>query len=54
MAGVRPVLLEKAAEPVGSWPLYYDNLTLFSPARYAALPGRPLPAVPTAIRNARR
>ena len=45
-AGVRPVLLEKAAEPVGSWPLYYDSLTLFSPARYAALPGRAMPGDP--------
>ncbi|WP_406070930.1 flavin-containing monooxygenase [Micromonospora sp. NBC_01638] len=37
--GLRPVLLEAGAEPVGSWPDYYDSLTLFSPARYSSLPG---------------
>ena len=42
-AGLRPVVLEAAAEPVGSWPHYYDSLRLFSPARFSALPGRPLP-----------
>ncbi|MFI6263213.1 flavin-containing monooxygenase [Micromonospora sp. NPDC051006] len=39
--GLRPVVLEAGAEPVGSWPDYYDSLTLFSPARYSALPGVP-------------
>ncbi|GAA3885056.1 ArsO family NAD(P)H-dependent flavin-containing monooxygenase [Saccharothrix violaceirubra] len=38
-AGRTPVVLEAGAEPVGSWPFYYDSLTLFSPARYSALPG---------------
>ncbi|MGS2618811.1 NAD(P)-binding domain-containing protein [Micromonospora sp. LZ34] len=38
-AGLRPVVLHAGAEPVGSWPHYYDSLTLFSPARYSALPG---------------
>ncbi|TDB72845.1 NAD(P)/FAD-dependent oxidoreductase [Micromonospora sp. KC723] len=38
-AGLRPVVLEASAEAVGSWPGYYDSLTLFSPARYSALPG---------------
>jgi putative flavoprotein involved in K+ transport len=42
-AGVRPVVLEAADEPVGSWPQYYDSLMLFSPARFSALPGRPFP-----------
>jgi putative flavoprotein involved in K+ transport len=42
-AGLRPVVLEAGAEPVGSWPHYYDSLTLFSPARFSALPGRPFP-----------
>jgi putative flavoprotein involved in K+ transport len=37
------VVLEAAAEPVGSWPHYYDALRLFSPARFSALPGRPFP-----------
>ena len=32
-AGLRPVVLHSGAEPVGSWPDYYDSLTLFSPAR---------------------
>lgn len=38
-AGLRPVVLEASTEPVGSWPDYYDSLTLFSPARFSALPG---------------
>jgi putative flavoprotein involved in K+ transport len=42
-ARLRPVVLEAAAEPVGSWPQYYDSLRLFSPARFSALPGRPFP-----------
>ncbi|MCQ4207548.1 flavin-containing monooxygenase [Streptomyces longispororuber] len=42
----RPLLLEAAGEPAGSWPHYYDSLTLFSPARYSALPGLPLPGDP--------
>ncbi|WP_353946482.1 NAD(P)/FAD-dependent oxidoreductase [Streptomyces sp. HUAS MG91] len=42
----RPLLLEAAAEPAGSWPDYYDSLTLFSPARYSALPGLPFPGDP--------
>ncbi|MFI6784662.1 flavin-containing monooxygenase [Micromonospora sp. NPDC050276] len=37
--GLRPVVLEAGVEPVGSWPGYYDSLTLFSPARYSSLPG---------------
>ncbi|RNL82438.1 flavin-containing monooxygenase [Halostreptopolyspora alba] len=41
--GVRPVVLESAGEPGGSWPHYYDSLTLFSPSRFAALPGMALP-----------
>ncbi|WP_083395346.1 NAD(P)/FAD-dependent oxidoreductase [Micromonospora sp. WMMB235] len=38
-AGLRPVVLQAGSEPVGSWPDYYDSLTLFSPALYSALPG---------------
>lgn len=38
-ARLRPVVLHVGVEPVGSWPDYYDSLTLFSPARYSALPG---------------
>lgn len=37
--GLRPVVLEASGRPVGSWPCYYDSLTLFSPARFSALPG---------------
>lgn len=39
--GLAVVVLEAAARPVGSWPRYYDSLTLFSPARFSALPGLP-------------
>lgn len=39
--GRTPVVLEASDEPVGSWPRYYDSLTLFSPARYSGLPGMP-------------
>jgi putative flavoprotein involved in K+ transport len=34
--GISP--LEAGPEPAGSWPHYYDSLTLFSPARYSAMP----------------
>lgn len=44
--GLEPVILEAGAEPVGSWPRYYDSLTLFSPARYSSLPGLPFPGDP--------
>ncbi len=38
-AGLAPVVLEAGDDTAGSWPHYYDSLTLFSPARYSALPG---------------
>ncbi|MFG2593109.1 flavin-containing monooxygenase [Streptomyces sp. NPDC048438] len=41
--GLRPVVLEASGETTGSWPRYYDSLTLFSPARYSSLPGMPFP-----------
>lgn len=44
--GIRPVVLEAGAEPVGSWPHYYDSLTLFSPAGYSSLPGLDFPGAP--------
>lgn len=44
--GHQPVLLEAGPEPGGSWPHYYDSLTLFSPARYSSLPGLPFPGDP--------
>ncbi|GGT22599.1 hypothetical protein GCM10010222_75710 [Streptomyces tanashiensis] len=39
--GLRPVVLEASERAAGSWPQYYDSLTLFSPARYSSLPGLP-------------
>ena len=44
--GLEAQLLDAADEPGGSWPRHYDSLTLFSPARYSALPGRPMPGDP--------
>ncbi|WP_406484866.1 flavin-containing monooxygenase [Streptomyces sp. NBC_01563] len=41
--GLRPVVLEASDRAAGSWPHYYDSLTLFSPARYSSLPGVPSP-----------
>ncbi|MFJ4539999.1 flavin-containing monooxygenase [Streptomyces tibetensis] len=41
--GLRPVVLEASDRAAGSWPRYYDSLTLFSPARYSTLPGMPFP-----------
>ncbi len=45
-AGLPPLVLEVADRPVGSWPGYYDSLTLFSPARYSAMPDLPFPGDP--------
>ncbi|MEU6754843.1 NAD(P)-binding domain-containing protein [Streptomyces sp. NPDC046685] len=42
----RTLVLEAADQPGGAWPLYYDSLTLFSPARYSALPGMRFPGDP--------
>ncbi|MEU5810597.1 NAD(P)-binding domain-containing protein [Streptomyces sp. NPDC047718] len=39
--GLQPVVLEAADRAAGAWPRYYDSLTLFSPARFSALPGMP-------------
>ncbi|MFF0465489.1 flavin-containing monooxygenase [Streptomyces mexicanus] len=41
--GLQPVVLEASGAAAGSWPRYYDSLTLFSPARYSSLPGMPFP-----------
>ncbi|MEU8349369.1 FAD-dependent oxidoreductase, partial [Streptomyces sp. NPDC048845] len=30
--GLEPVVLEASGRAAGSWPRYYDSLTLFSPA----------------------
>lgn len=45
-AGGEPLLLEARPQPTGSWPDYYDSLTLFSPAQFSSLPGAPFPADP--------
>jgi len=42
----RFLILESGERTVGSWPRYYDSLKLFSPAKYAALPGVPFPGDP--------
>lgn len=39
--GIDPVVLEASGQAGGSWPCCYDSLTLFSPARFSALPGLP-------------
>ncbi|MEU0651416.1 NAD(P)/FAD-dependent oxidoreductase [Streptomyces albogriseolus] len=39
--GLAPVILEASEQPAGSWPRYYDSLTLFSPAARSSLPGLP-------------
>lgn len=44
--GLRPLILEGSGRATGSWPHYYDSLTLFSPARYSALPGMAFPGDP--------
>ncbi|MEV4216779.1 NAD(P)-binding domain-containing protein [Nonomuraea sp. NPDC049725] len=46
LRGRTPVILEAGPEPAGSWPHYYDSLTLFSPARYSAMPGHEFPGDP--------
>jgi putative flavoprotein involved in K+ transport len=45
-AGLSFEILEASGAPGGSWPGYYDSLTLFSPARYSGLPGMPFPGSP--------
>ncbi|MFC8257163.1 flavin-containing monooxygenase [Streptomyces sp. NPDC057291] len=39
--GLKPVMLEASGRTAGSWPHYYNSLTLFSPARYSSLLGLP-------------
>ncbi|TDB74301.1 NAD(P)/FAD-dependent oxidoreductase [Actinomadura sp. KC216] len=45
-AGLRPLVLEASGRAAGSWPDYYDSLTLFSPARFSAMPDLPFPGDP--------
>ncbi|MFA1549762.1 flavin-containing monooxygenase [Actinomadura chokoriensis] len=44
--GLSPVVMEAGQSTTGSWPQYYDSLTLFSPARRSVLPGVPFPGDP--------
>ena len=44
--GIHPVVLEAEPEAAGSWPRYYDSLTLFSPAGYSGMPGQGFPGEP--------
>ncbi|MGW0182596.1 flavin-containing monooxygenase [Nocardia sp. NPDC003345] len=44
--GLNAAVLEASEVATGSWPRYYDSLTLFSPARYSSLPGRAFPGNP--------
>lgn len=45
-AGLSFQILEASDRAAGSWPHYYDSLTLFSPARYSSLPELPFPGDP--------
>jgi putative flavoprotein involved in K+ transport len=45
-AGLRFLILESGRDPVGSWPCFYDSLSLNSAARYSSLPGLPFPVDP--------
>ena len=44
--GIGHLVLNAGAAPHGSWPRYYDSLTLFSPAEYSSLPGMAFPGGP--------
>jgi putative flavoprotein involved in K+ transport len=44
--GLKFTLLDRHHQPGGSWQDYFKSLTLFSPARYAALPGMDFPGDP--------
>ena len=44
--GHRFVLLERSADVGPAWRERWDSLTLFTPRRYSALPGLPLPGDP--------
>lgn len=44
--GMSALVLDASPCAGGSWPSYYDSLTLFSPARFSALPGMPFPGDP--------
>lgn len=52
--GRAPVVLEASEQAAGSWPHYYGSLTLFSPARFSALPGVPFGGDPDRYPHAMR
>ena len=45
-AGLSFKILEAGNRAAGSWPHYYDSLTLFSPARFSSLPELPFAGDP--------
>jgi putative flavoprotein involved in K+ transport len=45
--GLRFAILERRAQPTGSWPSYYSSLRLFSPASYSSLPALAFPGPPS-------
>lgn len=47
-SGLRVAIIDGAAAVGDSWRLRWDSLRLFTPARYAALPGMPFPGRPDA------
>lgn len=44
--GLSHLVLEAGEQVGGSWPRFYDSLSLFSPARFCGLPGLPMPGDP--------
>ena len=42
-AGIDFMILEAGQRAAGSWPAYYDSLTLFSPTAHSSLPDRAMP-----------
>lgn len=46
--GIDFTILEAGQRATGSWPAYYDSLTLFSPTAYSGLPDLAMPGEPDA------
>src|SRR3546814_14110865 len=46
--GIDFTILEAGPRATGSWPAYYDSLTLFSPTAYSGLPDLAMPGEPAA------
>lgn len=45
-SGLSFLIMDASEQPEGSWPHYYDSLTLFSPARHSSLLGLRFPGSP--------